>query len=102
MKKKRYNMDILQWIYDAVDEINEDLPEGEKLQKNEESQIFGSESPLDSMGLVNLITLIEQRIEEETGNFISIADEKAMSMQSSPFKTIATLRDYIQMLLPNE
>jgi hypothetical protein len=92
-------MDIQQWIYDAIDEINEDLEQSEKILKSEDAQIFGTGSSLDSMGLVNLITLIEQRIEDETGKFISIADEKAMSMQSSPFKTVATLKEYIANLL---
>lgn len=92
-------MDILQWIYDVIDEINEDLDPAEQMQKNEDAQIFGPESALDSMGLVNLITLVEQRIEDETGNFVSIADEKAMSMQSSPFKTVGTLKAYIETLL---
>jgi hypothetical protein len=92
-------MDIQQWIYDAIDEINEDLEQSEKILKTDVAQIFGTGSSLDSMGLVNLITLIEQRIEDETGKFISIADEKAMSMQSSPFKTVATLKEYIANLL---
>jgi acyl carrier protein len=92
-------MDIQQWIYDAIDEINEDLEQSEKILKTDDAQIFGTGSSLDSMGLVNLITLIEQRIEDETGKFISIADEKAMSMQSSPFKTVATLKDYIANLI---
>jgi acyl carrier protein len=92
-------MEILQWIYDAIEEVNEDLVQSEQIQKKENAQIFGTQSALDSMGLVNLITLIEQRIEDETGKFISIADEKAMSMQSSPFKTVASLKDYISNLL---
>lgn len=92
-------MDIQQWIYDAIDEINENLEQSEKIKKSDDSQIFGAGSSLDSMGLVNLITLIEQRIEDETDRFISIADEKAMSMQSSPFKTISSLKEYIVNLL---
>ena len=92
-------MDVLQWIYDVIDEMNEDFDQPEKIIKSEDSQIFGPGSNLDSMGLVNLITLIEQRIEDETGDFISIADEKAMSLQSSPFKTIGTLKAYIETLL---
>ena len=50
------------------------------------------------MGLVNLIPQIEQRIEDEIDRFISIADEKAMSMQTSPFKTISSLKEYIANL----
>lgn len=92
-------MEILQWIYDAIDEVNEDLDQSGQILKSVDAQIFGNESALDSMGLVNLITLIEQRIEDETGKFISIADEKAMSMESSPFKTVASLKEYITNVL---
>lgn len=92
-------MDIQLWIFDAIDEINEDLVQSEQVEKSEDAQIFGTESSLDSMGLVNLITIIEQRIEDETGKFISIADEKAMSMESSPFKTVKSLKEYIALLL---
>jgi acyl carrier protein len=92
-------MDIQQWIYDVIDEINEDLVESDKISKTADAQIFGTGSSLDSMGLVNLITLIEQRIEDETGKFVSIADEKAMSMQSSPFRTVSSLKEYISNLL---
>jgi acyl carrier protein len=92
-------MEILQWIYDAIDEVNEDLDQSGQILKSVDAQIFGNESALDSMGLVNLITLIEQRIEDETGKFISIADEKAMSMESSPFKTVSSLKEYITNVL---
>ncbi len=92
-------MDVLELIYEVIDELNLDLGPSEQLKKDENSVIFGPESTLDSMGLVNLITLIEQRIEEKTGNFIAIADERAMSMQESPFKTVKTLKEYIEVLL---
>jgi acyl carrier protein len=92
-------MDVLELIYEVIDELNLDLEPSEQLKKDENSVIFGPESTLDSMGLVNLITLIEQRIEEKTGNFIAIADERAMSMQESPFKTVKTLKEYIEVLL---
>lgn len=92
-------MDVLKVIYEAIDELNLDLDADEQIEKSESTSIFGSDSKLDSMGLVNLITIIEEKIEEETGDFISIADERAMSLESSPFKTIETLKNYISKLL---
>jgi len=92
-------MDVLNCIYKAIDEMNEELEEGSKLEKSENAEIFGANSMLDSMGLVNLITIIEQIIEEETGNFISIADEKAMSMEVSPFRNVKVLKQYIETLV---
>jgi acyl carrier protein len=43
--------------------------------------------------------IIEQNIEDEFDVSITIADEKAMSQKRSPFRTIGTLADYIDMLL---
>ena len=48
---------------------------------------------------LNLIVVIEQNIEDEFDVSITIADERAMSQKHSPFRTIGTLADYIDMLL---
>lgn len=92
-------MDALQLIFDTIDEMNLDLEPSEKIEKKEDTVIFGIDSALDSIGLVNFITIIEQKIEEETGRFITIADERAMSMKNSPFKTVGTLKEYIELLI---
>lgn len=92
-------MDVRQLIYAAIDEVNYDLEESEKIAKTGETQLFGTGDSLDSLQLVNLITIIEQKLEEETGEFISLADERAMSMEESPFKTVASLEQYITSLL---
>ncbi len=92
-------MNALQLIFDTIDEMNLDLELSEKIEKKEDTVIFGIESALDSIGLVNFITIIEQKIEEETGRFITIADERAMSMKDSPFKTVGTLKEYIELLI---
>ena len=54
---------------------------------------------LDSFGLVNLIVALEQRVEDEFGVSLTLADEKAMSTSRSPFRTVSTLREYVQKLL---
>ena len=92
-------MNILNLIYSSIDEMNLDLEEGEKIKKEETTQLFGTGDSLDSLQLVNLITIIEQKLEEETGDFISLADERAMSMEASPFKTVASLKQYIDTLV---
>ena len=66
---------------------------------NFDTTIYGNDSRLDSLGLVNLLVTIEQNIEDEFDVSITIADEKAMSQKRSPFRTIGTLADYIDMLL---
>ncbi len=92
-------MDTLKLIYEVIDELNLELEENALLEKSVDAKIFGQGSVLDSMGLINFITLIEEKIEEETGKFISIADERAMSLESSPFQSVGSLKDYIDSLL---
>jgi len=46
-----------------------------------------------------LIVAIEQNIEDEFDVSITIADVRAMSQKHSPFRTIGTVADYINMLL---
>jgi acyl carrier protein len=90
---------ILQAIYSALDEINEQLPKGKALDKSPGTILFGKSGQLDSLGLVSLIVAVEQNIEDEFGVGITLADERAMSQQNSPFKTVAALSDYVALLL---
>jgi acyl carrier protein len=69
---------------------------------NFDTTIYGNDSRLDSLGLINLIVAVEQNIEDEFDVNITIADERAMSQKHSPFRTIGSLAEYIEMLLKEE
>ncbi len=64
-----------------------------------ETRLFGGNSPLDSMAVVSLLIEVEQQVNDRCGTQIVIADERAMSQTRSPFRTIGSLADYIQVLL---
>ncbi len=66
---------------------------------NDDTVLFGIGGVLDSLGLVNLIVAVEQRLEDELGTVVVLADEKAMAQKNSPFRTVATLVDYIAQQL---
>jgi acyl carrier protein len=66
---------------------------------DEGTRLIGRTAVLDSLGLVNLILDIEQRVNEELGLGITIADERAMSREKSPFKTVESLSEYVFLLL---
>ncbi len=93
------NQRILAAIFDAIDEVNELLPVETRVPKDEAAVLMGESGTLDSFGLVNLIVALEQRIEDEFGVSLILADEKAMSYSRSPFRTVATLREYVADLL---
>ncbi len=86
-------------IITSVKEINEQLPQEQQLGQSTKTVLFGKDGKLDSLGLVTLLVIIEQNIEDELDVSITIADERAMSQKRSPFRTIGTLSDYIDMFL---
>jgi acyl carrier protein len=66
------------------------------------TSLIGREAVLDSMGLVNLIVEIEQRLEEDYDIVVVLADDRAMSQRKSPFRSVQTLTDYICELVEEQ
>ena len=90
---------IVTAIYRAVDWINGELPPDRQLSKAPETRLLGSQSVLDSMHLVSLIVAIEREVEDTLGMALTLADERALSMNASPFRSIQSLADYIGNLI---
>jgi len=90
---------ILKNIYKSIKEVNESLDTKILLDKAIETTLFGKTGTLDSLGLINLIVSVEQNIEEEFDFTISLANDRALSQKHSPFSTIKSLADYIEILL---
>ena len=82
-------------VKEALDEENLDLLDSDIC-------LFGQKGILDSMGLVSLITDLEERIENEFGVSLILADESAMSQKKSPFRTVSSLAKYIYRLIEEE
>jgi acyl carrier protein len=91
--------EILQLIYEVIDEMNEQRPAAARLEKSPTTILFGANGQLDSLGLVNLITLTEQKVEDAFGTTVVLADERALSQEESPFQTVASLSAYICSVL---
>ena len=96
------NQKIIDAAFRAIDELNLTLPHGEKVEKSLDTELSGASGALDSLGLVNLVVETEQQIEDEFGVLINLADEKAMAVEPSPFKTLGSLVHYIASLLETE
>jgi hypothetical protein len=99
LEKDEIYQKIIKSIFNAIDEVNFQLDEGIELEKSTQTLLFGRSGVLDSNGLVILIVTIEEKIEDEFGVSLTIADEKALSQEKSPFISVETLADYIALLL---
>jgi len=89
---------ILNIIYKTIDEINEQRSRDERIEKSVNTGLFGDGAVLDSLGLVSLVTTLEQFIEEEFGVSITLL-EASVFEKENPFKTVKTLSDYISSRL---
>jgi acyl carrier protein len=83
-------------VLDVVAELNPTLPEPVKVDQGEAAALYGRSGVLDSIALVSLVVALEQLIEEEYGVSVSLADERAVSQSSSPFRTVGTLAKYAE------
>lgn len=89
-------------VFRAIDEINQQLLEAQRLDKSTESLLTGNRSALDSLTLINLIIIIEREIQDEFNVNITLLSENLNLQQSDPFKTIETLINYIFQLIDDE
>lgn len=89
------NNETLSLIQRAIQDFNDQNLEEEHLVDTPEAPLFGKEGKLDSLGLVNLILAVEERISNELDLNITLADERAMSRKNSPFRTVQSLADYV-------
>ena len=86
-------------VLTALNEVAEDTDNESLNNANEKTKLFGHNGLLDSMGIVFLVSELEDLISDEFDVDVTLADEKAMSQVTSPFRNVETLSTYIQKLV---
>ncbi len=86
--------ELTQLILRVADDVREQEGLDTEPALATDTPLFGEDGVFDSMGLVSLVIAVEQAIDEELGKQVALADEKALSQRSSPFRTVETLADY--------
>ncbi len=95
-------MEIKEILKIAIDELNEQLEDDEKVEFSENTKFIGSNACIDSITFVTLISIIEELIEDQYNKTIHLVNEKAFSQKRSPFYSIETITAYIEDLLKEE
>ncbi|WP_198266408.1 hypothetical protein [sulfur-oxidizing endosymbiont of Gigantopelta aegis] len=90
---------IKQIVLSAIHNMGELEENQALLNPNEDLRLFGGVGVLDSLGIVMLIAEIEDQIQEELAQSITLADDRAMSQKTSPFRSVKSLINYIENLL---
>jgi acyl carrier protein len=92
---------VIASINEILSEENEDA--SEPVPQIEPSTILlGKTGILDSHALVSAIVNIEEKLNDDHALDIVIADERAMSQEKSPFRTVNSLAEYISMLIKEQ
>lgn len=93
------NPKVFEAIYGAIDEINLRLPREQQLEKSPNTALYGMAGKLDSLGLVQLMVAVEERVVVEFGRSITLADERAMAQDRNPFTSVESLAAYIETMI---
>lgn len=78
----------------AIEDFNMENKRENRISSVPETALFGKEGTLDSLGLVNLLVLVQECIEDELDVSVVLADERAVSQEKSPFRTVESLSEY--------
>ena len=82
-------------VWRAFDEVSAELALDRQIARSPDTVLYGEGGVFDSLGLVSLIVEIEAAVVDEYGVTLSLANNRALSQQNSPFRTVATLLDYV-------
>jgi acyl carrier protein len=66
--------DLIDIIYQSLEEVNEQLPNGDQIQKSLDATLVGGVGGLDSLGFVNFVALVEEKCAHKYGITLSLTD----------------------------
>ena len=85
------NAEALTLVIDTIQQEADDLGYEELRKVSEDTPLFGGAGGVDSLSLVRLVAAIERAAERRLGARLVLADDRAMSMRNSPFRTVGSL-----------
>ena len=96
------NEQITALILAALSDLSNELDLPDLRNATPETRLFGANSLLDSMALVALIADVEDRVSDTFDQDIVLADEHAVSQWRSPFRSVASLAEFVAQRLSED
>ena len=93
---------IEELILGALNDVNEEQPEDERIDVGPNTPLFGPDAQIDSLALVSVIVDVETALNVDYDLPISLTDDRAMTREISPFDDVQTLKDYIVELVAEQ
>jgi acyl carrier protein len=95
MSRRSSAPDVSSLVYEAVACTNEVLEPEMRIEARSGETLIGPGAKLDSLGFVSLILEIETLVEARLGVTIELLNDRALSQERSPFRTIERLIEYV-------
>ena len=92
---------IVESLQESLDETTEKATKLVITKATENTRLFGGNGILDSMGVVILLSDLEEKIEDDFGLVVSLTSDAAMSKTRSPFRSIKSLAEYVYTVANN-
>jgi acyl carrier protein len=89
---------ILNLIYDSIDILNEQFARTNWLEKSPQTILSGPGGALDSLGIINLVAIVEEKSEAKFGVTVLLTDIPAVPSNEAPLRSIGSLADYLSQL----
>jgi acyl carrier protein len=93
---------IEELILAALNDVNDEQPEDERIEVGPNTPLFGPDAQIDSLALVSVIVDVETALNVDYDLPISLTDDRAMTREISPFDDVQTLKDYIVELVAEQ
>jgi hypothetical protein len=90
--------EALRLVYDAIDVVNPQLPDARRLAKSPDTVIVGPRGSLDSLGIINFVITLEERVTDAIGAPVQLLDEAALIDDDGAFATVDTLTRFLESL----
>lgn len=87
--------DVRNTVFRAIDELNEQRPRADHIAKSDDAPLVGADGALDSLGFVNLIAILEQRIESDLQASLTLIDHDVLADASRHFKSVGSTVMYL-------
>jgi acyl carrier protein len=90
---KPTRQDVIDILYESLEELNEQLPDGRQLQESLDTPLIGRVGGLDSLGFVNFVALVEEKCARKYGIALSLTDTS--SHDDDHFGCVGKFADFL-------
>lgn len=86
---------VLDMLYECLIALNEMRSPDQQLARSPDTALTGGGNGLDSLGFVNLVALVEEKILERFGKTLVLSEVSPAADGQDPLSSVGTLADYL-------